>query len=496
MPVWNFSNNAAYNRSIDRPGLAFLTDQQRCRLERIRQARMLYSGRHHEYFVEENRTQFFFNLSAVGACKPVSEGFQEARGYGITYVPMNVLKLISLKSADLIFGSEPIIRVDNDLTDKRMKDFAERSNLHQRLSAAAVDCSWSAEAYLEVCTWRGEVYACPIPPEEIHPEGSIQPDGQYPSYVRYQRHNVGTATEPRVLQLRTRYLAGSVERALFVVDGNGELTPAELSEWPAWNGEPPPATQRTGLRYNAVVFIANHLDREQPVSDYDGLVELQDELNAKQSQVARILQLHSSPKLYIATRNADADGAINFRHEVFFGDSPEAKPEFITWNAELTAAMDDRKFTLNSLLMLAEMSPVLIGLKDGAAPDAARKLRLEATNSLAKAQRKASQFKPAIKRLLAIAQEMEAELPGGRGNIVPVGIEIRDGLPIDELDEANIVATYRSAGVMSVESGIERRLYDPAAVAKETARIRQDNAGTMPSVLTDAPTQQQEQTPP
>src|ERR1700742_2028722 len=84
----------------DRP--AFLPAEDRARLERIRQARLLIDGRHRQYFLDERRTQFAFPQVRA----------EENRLHPL-YLTYNVLGLISFKSADLVFGQEPIFRASH-----------------------------------------------------------------------------------------------------------------------------------------------------------------------------------------------------------------------------------------------------------------------------------------------------------------------------------------------------------------------------------------------
>ena len=55
---------------------------------------------------------------------------------------------------------------------------------------------------------------------------------------------------------------------------------------------------------NTITWIPNLLVRDIAVSDYDGLVERQDELNAKQTQISRVQAKHADPKLAMHSRNA------------------------------------------------------------------------------------------------------------------------------------------------------------------------------------------------
>jgi hypothetical protein len=114
---------------------------------------------------------------------------------------------------------------------------------------------------------------------------------------------------------------------------------------------------------------------------------------------------------------------------------------------------------------------VLLGLKDGSAPDAYRKVRLESFNSLTKAARKAAYWKAGLRRAIAVAQAMENTLPGVRYPQRPIGVTLRDGIPQDELDQANRLAILKNAGLISLPRAIEEQLGDPAAAQRELQRL-------------------------
>src|SRR2546428_13531001 len=95
--IWVHTTCDAFN--APRPGgyLSFLTGEQQARLERIRQSRLLFDGKHREYFLDEGRTQFDFPRVRAGG-RVVQ-----------LYLTYNVLGLISLKGADLLFGQSPML---------------------------------------------------------------------------------------------------------------------------------------------------------------------------------------------------------------------------------------------------------------------------------------------------------------------------------------------------------------------------------------------------
>jgi Phage portal protein, SPP1 Gp6-like len=477
--IWVYTTLASFNAPRAGGYGAFLSDEQQARLERIRQARLLFDGRHREYFLDEGRSQF---------------DFPRVRAGGRTlqmYLTYNVLGLISLKGADLLFGQEPMLRADDPVQQDALARLVERSSLHGLLYGCAVDASYEAESFLEACVHGGEAYLRQVPADEIFPAGDLLPDGQFERYVRYRVTNVGTEQSPVFLLLEVTYLPGRIERRCYQLDEDGNRREVALENWvgasgrwdvgaygPATSSRPDAPTSLrpltlTGVPRNTITWVPNLLVRGQPVSDYDGAIELQDALNAKNSQVGRVLLKHSDPRMAFPEEAFDDKGNIRADHEVFAYSDPEKLPRYITWNAELAHAMADRAFVLNQLLVRTETSPVLLGLKEGAAPDAYKKVRLESFNSLTKAARKAAYWRAGVRRAVAVAQDLENTLPGVRYDRKPIGVQLRDGIPSDDTEQAQRLALLRSHGLISVERALEEQLQDPAAVQKEMGRLGQ-----------------------
>ena len=486
--IWVHTTQDAFNAPRLSDTLSFLTPEQQSRLERIRQARMLYDGRHREYFLDEGRTQF---------------DFPRVRAGGRTvqlYLTCNVLGLISLKGADLLFGQAPMLRAESDAQQDALSRLAERSSLHALFYGCAVDASYEGECFLEACAKDGHAYLQQVPADEIFPLGDRQPDGQYAQYVRYRVKNVGTEEEPVYLLLEILYSPGRIDRRCFQLDEKGARREVTLASWTERgrggagergrqnaNGHISPfptlplspslhsPSTETGIAHTTITWLPNTLVRGSPVSDYDGAIELQDALNAKNSQVGRVLLKHSDPRMAFPEEAFNAEtGEIRSDHDVFaYGNDSTRVPRYITWDAELQHAMADRAFVLNQLLVRTETSQVLLGMKQGAAPDAYKKVRLEAFNSLTKAARKSAFWTAGIRRAVGVAQDLENALPGGpRYPRKPIGVQLRDGIPVDELEQAQRVATLHGAGLVSLERAVAEQLHDPAAIEKELARLR------------------------
>jgi hypothetical protein len=472
--IWVFTTADAFNAMRPGGGVPFLSPADSARVERIRQARLLFDGKHREYFLDERRTQFDFPEVRVG------------NDIVRMYLTYNVLALISTKSADLLFGQEPLLRADDATQQDYLAKLVERTNLPLLLQAAALDCSYEGECFLESCAHDNETYVRQVPTDEIFPIGPMLPDGQYGEYVRYAVENVGTDQQPVHLLLETRYLPGKITRVLWQLGGDGKrMKRVALAAWPhkpiggqgvLLDVEP------TGVARNTITWIPNLLVRGKAVSDYDGAIDLQDKINSSNTQIGRVLAKHSDPKLAVPEDLFDPQGNLPTAHDVLsFRDK---LPAYIVWNAELEMAFRDRAFAVNALLIKTETSPVLLGLKEGAAPDAYKKVRLEAFNSITKAQRKSILWKAGIRRAVTVAQDLENALPGKvQYERYPIAVELRDGIPADELDQANRQQLLVSAHLMSRRRALTEQLNDPAAVDAEMAEIDQDVAKAAPTVF-------------
>lgn len=474
-----------YNRAALAAYPAFLSMPERVRLERIRQARMLFDGQHQRFYLDERRTQFAYRQVRTldGAIRTL-------------YLPCNVLRLVSMKAADLLMGEPPLVASTSARHTDAMDALADRCNLHQVLYEAAVTASAESESFLEAVIYDGEVYIQQVDADEVFPVGRLLPDGQHAAYVRRQLENVGVADKPLWLMLETTYRPGAIERHVWqLADDGKKLKEVALDQWPAFrphNGDKAApqvsAVQSTGIDWNTMVWLPNLMLRRQACSDYDGgVVGLQDALNAKNSQLAVVLLKHSQPKLLLPEAQGVAGETARHSDEVFFSRAGDPEPKYLTWDAQLDAAMKDRTFALNQILVQTETSPVLLGLKEGAAPDAYRKVRLEAFNSLTKAARRAVYWTQGVRTILMVASMLEQTLPGVRYDLGDISVQLRDGIPADALDRATELATLRTSGLLSVRRGLEQLIGDPAGVEHEEAELAQERSAATPSVLFGEP---------
>lgn len=500
--------------------MTYLNAEQNLRLQHMAGARLLWQGRHREFFLDHRRSQFDWpEMLVLGkVIRP--------------YITFNVLRLISTTLTDLLLGEEPMLRIDDEVGQKELDDLKTRSNLHRVFYNAALTASWSREASVEVRRWNGQVYIQDVPPAEIFPLGMIQPDGQFGSYARYETAMVppgnglgsgGPGQREVTLLLQTTYFPGSIVRQCFELDGQGKVFgvgawgaandvgptgllgrgfwaggdkrgPVSMSRWPVKNpdGSDLPDEEKTGIPVNTVIWMANEIDSERPTSDFEGLLGEQDKLNAKETQIARVLAKHGDPRLAAPEAAAGDTGSLDKSQGVFFYRSKDDIPEYITWNAELSSAIADRDFTLNALCIAAEISKGLLGIEQGAAPDSARKLRLQATKSIARAKRKSTFVKPFIRRAINTALMLSQAgliVPMAIGNVgggagAEAAVDLKDGLPIDDLDQAQMIQMLTANGrAMSIPRAVRLQIDDPAAAEEEIAELQKESSAAAPTVM-------------
>jgi hypothetical protein len=224
----------------------------------------------------------------------------------------------------------------------RLDDLTRSSLLNARFHEAAVQQSWAGGAFLEADDLERRGVDRVAPAEEMFPQGRLRPDGQFSSYARYTEDVIPGADgkEPLRVVLKTTYTRGLITRELRTLDDEGKFKgELPLEKWPAFAGEEavPAPEQPTGIGECSIVYVPNKLDDSIGISDFDGLIELQDNVNAKYAQFAKVIAQHGDPKLWFGTEGGGAGDTAQVRatDNAFWG--PE-KPEYIVWEAQLDAA--------------------------------------------------------------------------------------------------------------------------------------------------------------
>jgi hypothetical protein len=480
----------------------FFSKEQQERLERIRGARLLFNGLHRQYFLDEQRTQFRFPSIRLGGIWGDTDR--------ILYETFNVLGLISHKGADLLFGDEPILRVaapgdaaggeayvqvQEEAQRAFLGDLVKRCNLASLFHRKAEDASCDDAAFFEAQIIGDQVWLTDVPGEEIFPVGRRGPDDQYAQYDRFTVGQVPTAdpnAEPIYLLLITHYRIGSIDRELWRLHDGQKSERLSIDQWPLDPGDEPLQEHvETGIDENTIIYVPNQIRHGKAVSDYSAdAIQLQDTLNAKNSQLAWVIAQHAQPKISRHMAHADDDGNTRADYSVEYNQDQANASKYITWDAHLEGADKDRDFTLVQLLVATESSATLLGISLGNGTQHAtafKSFRLMAANAIAKAARKSNYQKGGISRALTVCCKLAQRL-GKRFDIYPIGVQLRDGIPLDGLEEAQRISTLRSCGSMSVKRSVYEQINEPADAQDELDELKEETAAQTPSILLQPPT--------
>ncbi len=426
----------------------FLSAAEKSRLARIVAGRQLYDGKWRAFLLADGRTAHLFKAlqDAQGRERPL-------------LVTVNVLGLAARKTADLLMLDPPDISAGEDfpLQAEAIERINQASHIEPVLYEGALTATYEGESWLQVMRHNGRVIIANVPADQCFGVGDLGPDGSYPTVERRWIERVGSGPAARTLLRVEAHTAGLVANRLYALGRRGQIE----AQLPLPAGLP--EQLETGVDEPLLDFVPNFAIGGRCISDFDGVDELVDQFTAGVSQAARVLAKHADPKLGIPEDLFDEEGAIKASAEAFALKSKDELPVYLTWNAQLDAAIKMIDHWLRWLLVVIEMSPALLGLKEGAAPDAYKKLRLEAFNTLAKVGRKKLYWHRVVKDLYRRAHKLENAPASGSAGVrvqrydhAEVGVDWHDGIPLDESERVHDVIDKRVAGVIDRTTAVEQ----------------------------------------
>jgi len=162
------------------------------------------------------------------------------------------------------------------------------------------------------------------------------------------------------------------------------------------------------------------------------LIEKEDfdiiDANAKAlSQLLMNQDRHGSPILRVAEGHLEKDGSYDASKRARI--DPDKHLEYIDYDAKLTEGLDAFSRILRYLMIQLEMSPELIGLKEGAAAESYEKLMLNAVVTTSRAQLTRANNEPVLARVITTACQFDAHLHPTGYATAPVSVTLHPGLP-------------------------------------------------------------------
>lgn len=213
----------------------------------------------------------------------------------------------------------------------------------------------------------------------------------------------------------------------------------------------------TGVPYPLITRLVHEYYEGQPellLSEHD--LDILDLHASALSRFDRTMEQHGTPKARVSSGMVDEEtGMLNISEDGIVDE--EKIFEYLQQTFNFDSMLKYMNKTLQLLFAQLQLSPALVGIKleGGAMPDTVDKLRLEASNTLARGRTSAMYFQPAFQRVMDIAVALDTRLPMKGYPTAPVGVTVHPGLPRDPIDIAREMQELRGSG--GADALVDRR---------------------------------------
>lgn len=436
-------------------GQTFPINSEKERIEGYYTYKELYEGEHTSVYEE-----------AFKRIQRIVGSYHQVVSYATI---INYQKLISLKTADLLLGEPPKIKVEDTVQQAYIDGLIENGLLTTAYEIA-IDTSRFG---------TGLFYLSKLDKSDI---SCTQPCYYYPIVNKFNCKKVeaivlattytevtpswGGSKKQEFLQLEI-HTKGAVEsRVHMIKDGKIDAIVQE------------PIVVKTGIDDFLVIDVQNcpTSDTIYGTSDYDDVDSLISEILVRISQINKILDKHSDPNIILPSSCLTQDPETG-EYKVKSGGNAfvvesreEMKPEYMTWNAQLEFNFKQIELLLNQLYIISQMGSVILGSSEEKLGNiSGSALKRMAMSAVAKVSRVKNSFDTALKRVIKNCAKMDGL------NINNISITWEDGIPNDLMEMAQI-ANLRTGNkqTMSIESAI-KWLDSNDSPEDELAKIQEDS---------------------
>jgi len=454
------------------------------RITGYRHHKLLYLGDWYDVF------RYYRYMLDTDMLSTRSGGFVNNRNKLVVYIAINVLGLCSRKIADLMAAETPTIKPWHDAPEeieKAIERIADNSDFSTMLYGSTLaggpkgDTIWVVEAYGG--EGKKNIRIKRVMPEIWFPD--LDPDDTGSIKTHKFAWKVSGTDENCILRQQIYNDYGVIHTANWLNDDEVGRSLSEEEELKFLGSPLPEPFVVDGLTNPLIAHIPNlHFDETHPfgISDYVDVKSMADELAHRMTQLARELDKHANLSMRgpdIAKENTPAG-----RYFKFMKDEPA--PEYITLpTGALDAMMKEVESLIKWVMITLEIAPGLVGLKEGAAPQRAEALRIEANNSVAKSLRKQLYFTVGIQNAFRAAMELENILQIENYKVDGyVGVEWKDGLPDTPTEKAMLAQIRTNAQpTWSQEDAIEYLEGENAPIVLERLGVEKDSMATEFDIL-------------
>lgn len=324
-------------------GQQFPPESEQKRIESYIENKKIFDGEHAEIYQEQLKRVFRYADDLYGNLFGVK-----------SYVTdLNFQRLISVKTADLLSIDDIKIMVQDKTKQKDLDSILGKNDIYTTAYLVALDMSRFGTGifyvYKDNVDWKIDITQPRLWFPIVSPK-NIRKIQYHVLCIPQQKNDNETELYCEIHE-KGKYTT------LTLLVKNGKIVKviedAKVIE--------------TGMKDFAVIPVNNLISSDTIFgkSDYEICDSLVAELMVRVSQVNKILDKFSEPNLM------GPNSAIEYNHKTgkhelklggrYFGINPGEKMEYLTWDAQLSANMEQIRLLLNLLYQLTEMSGTLLG---------------------------------------------------------------------------------------------------------------------------------------
>jgi hypothetical protein len=403
------------------------------------------------------------------------------------FTPVGVAQEVCRFSADLLFSAEPNVTFDDDTLLELVQD---ANRLASRLPEIAGYIASEGRGGLRIIRDSDVQDGIPLI-THVH-EDQILWEERYGGFVLggtviTERDTGSTGgVERDVYRLFETHQAGGIARKLYRGRSWYLGTEVPLSALDEFADLAP--EEETGMDLPTLIRWDNV---SGGLSDIAGQEPILDAINEEYSR-GREKSRKSKPVTFAARELADEAGNVDLSGIILtgagnlardLGEDPAktvetVQPEFRS--AEIIAWTN---YLVDSALMFMGYSKASYGRDEGGSADSGKALKLRQARTLLKKAGKDRMASEALRAAYALA--MCWQDGGSKVHDYRPEVKLGDGLPGDELEDAQTAQVWDAAKAISLEEKIRLRRpdWDDDAIQEEVARIREDSRAATPIQL-------------
>ena len=398
-----------YNMDWLQPGKQFPPATEKERIVRYHQNANLFDGDHFNDSAFRSRVPTGINSDVcVNLYAKCSERISKVIGNWDEVISfptlLNYQRLMTLKVADLVCGEHPTISGVTPKENAAIRDARDTSDFDAKLYATVIDISRYGDAvWREYKDYDSKMNFTPWDPTQWYPivrqDGTNSIESHCLCWIENRSNDAYRPDYFLHVQIHSTEKVGSYTYKVFKMKSDGCTIGEPLST----------AEIKTGLKQCAVQHL-KAFTTTNSVYGYDDYMPLDSilaEIMARVGQISAILDKHADPNITGPVSMLKVDeqsGEYYLDTGKFFAISPgEEKPEYMTWDGQLSSAFEQLEFLVNQMYILSEMGAALLGGQDGSSQAiSGTAMRFKMVNPLAKVRRIANSLTRPVRQLFSV----------------------------------------------------------------------------------------------